>query len=216
MPDLAQLFENNRNWSRRQIDADSEYFKRLSAQQAPKLLWIGCADSRVPANEILGLAPGEVFVHRNLANLVIHTDLNCLSVIQYAVEILAVEHIIVCGHYGCGGIRAASSHAQLGLIDNWLCHIKDTYARHQAELEGIDDATGRTDRLCELNVLAQVQSVCHTTIVQNAWTRGQQLDVHGLIYNLDDGLLHDLAMRISGPDQIETIYRMETSEARQS
>jgi carbonic anhydrase len=208
MPDLKPLFENNRNWSRQQIAADPDFFKRLSALQAPKLLWIGCADSRVPANEILGLAPGEVFVHRNLANLVIHTDLNCLSVIQYAVEVLAVEHIIVCGHYGCGGVRAASSDNQLGLIDNWLRNIKDTYARHKGELELIADATGRTDRLCELNVLAQVESVCHTTIVQNAWTRGQQLDVHGLIYNLEDGLLHDLSMRITGVDQLEAIYRM--------
>jgi carbonic anhydrase len=209
MPDLKPLFENNRNWSRRQIDADPDFFKRLSEQQAPKLLWIGCADSRVPANEILGLAPGEVFVHRNLANLVIHTDLNCLSVLQYAVEVLAVEHIIVCGHYGCGGIRAACANTQWGLIDNWLRHIKDTYSRHQGELEGIGDATARADRLCELNVLAQVESVCHTTIVQNAWTRGQQLGVHGLIYDLDDGLLHDLAMKITGADQLERIYRME-------
>lgn len=208
MPDLEPLFENNRNWSRRQIDADPDFFKRLSAQQAPKLLWIGCADSRVPANEILGLAPGEVFVHRNVANLVISTDLNCLSVIQYAVEILAVEHIIVCGHYGCGGIRAASSGTQLGLIDNWLRGIKDTYIRHKDELESIADDSRRANRLCELNVLAQVESVCHTTIVQNAWTRGQHLDVHGLIYNLEDGLLHDLSMRITGKDQLESIYRM--------
>ena len=208
MPDLEPLFANNRNWSRRQIASDPDFFKRLSAQQAPKLLWIGCADSRVPANEILGLAPGEVFVHRNLANLVIPTDLNCLSVIQYAVEVLAVEHIIVCGHYGCGGIGAACSPTQLGLIDNWLRGIKDTYIRHKDELERIADDTGRANRLCELNVLAQVESVCHTTIVQNAWTRGQQLDVHGLVYKLDDGLLHDLAMRISRKDQLESIYRM--------
>ena len=208
MPDLEPLFANNRNWSRRQIASDPDFFKRLSAQQAPKLLWIGCADSRVPANEILGLAPGEVFVHRNLANLVIPTDLNCLSVIQYAVEVLAVEHIIVCGHYGCGGIGAACSPTHLGLIDNWLRGIKDTYIRHKDELERIADDTGRANRLCELNVLAQVESVCHTTIVQNAWTRGQQLDVHGLVYKLDDGLLHDLAMRISRKDQLESIYRM--------
>ena len=208
MPDLAQLFENNRLWSRRLIDADPDFFIRLSALQAPKLLWIGCADSRVPANEILGLAPGEVFVHRNVANLVIHTDLNCLSVIQYAVEVLTVEHIIVCGHYGCGGILAASANTQLGLIDNWLRHIKDTYARHKDELAMIADATRRADRLCELNVLAQVESVCHTTIVQNAWIKGQQLDVHGLIYKLEDGLLHDLSMRITGVDQLEAIYRM--------
>ncbi len=208
MPDLKPLFENNRNWSRQQIASDPDYFKRLSEQQAPKLLWIGCADSRVPANEILGLAPGEVFVHRNVANLVISTDLNCLSVIQYAVEVLAVEHIIVCGHYGCGGIRAASSGKQFGLIDNWLRVIKDTYIRHKEELEKIADDTGRANRLCELNILAQVESVCHTTIVQNAWTRGQELEVHGLVYNLEDGLLRDLAMRITGKDQLESIYRM--------
>ena len=209
MPDLEELFENNRNWSRRIRETAPDFFNRLAALQSPKFLWIGCSDSRVSANEILGLAPGEVFVHRNVANLVIHTDLNCLSVIEYAVEVLRVEHIIVCGHYGCGGVRAACEHTQLGLIDNWLHNIKETYARHQRELESIDDAAGRTDRLCELNVLAQVQSVCHTTIVQNVWTRGGQLAVHGLIYRLNDGLLHDLAVRITSVGQLEAIFRME-------
>ncbi len=209
MPDLEELFENNRNWSRRIRESDPDFFHRLSSLQAPKFLWIGCSDSRVSANEILGLAPGEVFVHRNVANLVLHTDLNCLSVIQYAVEVLKVEHIIVCGHYGCGGVHAACGHTQLGLIDNWLRNIKDTYARHKKELEQLDNTAGRADRLCELNVLAQVQSVCHTTIVQNAWTGGRQLAVHGLIYRLSDGLLHDLAVRITAADQLETIYRME-------
>lgn len=209
MPDLEELFENNRNWSRRTRETDPDFFHRLSSLQTPKFLWIGCSDSRVSANEILGLAPGEVFVHRNVANLVIHSDLNCLSVIQYAVEVLRVEHIIVCGHYGCGGVRAACGHTQLGLIDNWLRNIKETYARRQRELDSIDDEVARTDRLCELNVLAQVQSVCHTTIVQNVWTKGRQLAVHGLIYRLSDGLLHDLAMRITSAAQLEAIFRME-------
>lgn len=209
MPDLEELFENNRNWSRRTRETDPDFFHRLSSLQTPKFLWIGCSDSRVSANEILGLAPGEVFVHRNVANLVIHSDLNCLSVIQYAVEVLRVEHIIVCGHYGCGGVRAACGHTQLGLIDNWLRNIKETYARRQRELDSIDDEVARTDRLCELNVLAQVQSVCHTTIVQNVWTKGRQLAVHGLIYRLSDGLLHDLAVRITSAAQLEAIFRME-------
>ena len=208
MPDLENLFKNNRDWTRAQIESDPDFFNRLSEQQAPKLLWIGCSDSRVPANQILGLAPGEVFVHRNVANLVVNTDMNCLSVIQFAVEILKVEDIILCGHYGCGGVRAAFGHEQLGLIDNWLRNIKDTYSRHKAELESLDDDEARVDRLCELNVLAQVYSVCHTTIVQNAWSRGQSLAVHGLIYKLSDGLLHDLAMRIGAPDQLQDIYRM--------
>jgi carbonic anhydrase len=208
MPDLEELFENNREWSRRIREADPGFFQRLTSLQAPKFLWLGCSDSRVSANEILGLVPGEVFVHRNVANLVIHTDLNCLSVIQFAVEVLRVEHIIVCGHYGCGGVVAACGKAQLGLIDNWLRNIKDTYARHQKELESIADPAGRVDRLCELNVLAQVQSVCHTTIVQNAWASGRQLAVHGLIYRLNDGLLHDLAVRITSAEQLERIYRM--------
>ncbi|MCX6626039.1 MAG: carbonate dehydratase [Candidatus Solibacter sp.] len=208
MPHLEELFENNRNWSRRIRETDPDFFNRLSSLQAPKFLWIGCSDSRVPANEILGLAPGEVFVHRNVANLVIHTDLNCLSVIQYAVEVLGVEHIIVCGHYACGGVSAACGNTQLGLIDNWLRNIKDTYARHQKELDALHDAP-RIDRLCELSVLAQVQSVCHTTIVQNAWTKGRQLAVHGLIYRLSDGLLHDLAVRITGADQLQTVFRMD-------
>ena len=211
--DLEKLFENNRNWSRRQIEADPDFFNRLSAIQSPKLLWIGCSDSRVPANQILDLAPGEVFVHRNVANLVLHSDMNCLSVLQFAVEILKVEHIILCGHYGCGGVRAACGHAQLGLIDNWLRNIKDLYVRHKEELEKLDEGEARIDRLCELNVLAQVESACHTTIVQNAWANGQQLAVHGFIYRLHDGLLHDLAVRISGPDQLQGIYRMESRSA---
>ena len=208
MPHLNALFENNRKWSRRMREADPDFFNRLTSLQAPKYLWIGCSDSRVPANEIVGLAPGEIFVHRNVANLVIHSDLNCLSVIQFAVEVLKVEHIMVCGHYGCGGVRAAMGHTQFGLIDNWLRNIKDVYEGHREELEGIAAIEERTDRLCELNVLAQVRAVCHTTIVQNAWAAGRPLAVHGLIYRLSDGLLHDLAVRISNTAEVEPIYRM--------
>jgi carbonic anhydrase len=208
MQKIEQLFENNRTWAREQTDADPQFFSRLITLQSPKLLWIGCADSRVPANEILGLAPGEVFVHRNVANLVVHSDMNCLSVIQYAVEVLKVEHIILCGHYGCGGVRAAYGHKQLGLIDNWLRNIKDTYARHQEELEKILDDDLREDRLCELNVLTQVENICHTTILQNAWAQDRQVEVHGFIYRLQDGLLHDLAFSITGPDQLQDIFRM--------
>ena len=208
MTELDELFENNRNWARRQVEADPEFFNRLSRLQAPKLLWIGCSDSRVPANQILGLAPGEIFVHRNVGNLVINTDMNCLSVIQYAVDVLGVEHIIICGHYGCGGVRAACDTRQLGLIDNWLRNIKDTYAHHKGELEKIKDREVRMDKLCELNVLAQVDSACHTTIIQNAWARGQKLAVHGLVYRLSDGLLHDLSVRVDGKEQLQKIYRM--------
>jgi len=208
MQDINKLIKNNHDWSQRQLKADPDYFNRLSSLQAPKYLWIGCSDSRVPANQIMGLAPGEVFVHRNVGNLVLNNDLNCLSVIQYAVEVLKVEHIIVCGHYGCGGVRAACGHEQLGLIDNWLRNIKDTYARHKNELSKLQN-DARPDRLCELNVLAQVQSVCHTSIVQNAWARGQELAVHGFVYRLTDGLLHDLAISITGAAQLEKIYRME-------
>lgn len=208
MADLRQLFENNRSWAAKQLADDPDYFKRLALLQAPKYLWIGCSDSRVPANQILGLAPGEVFVHRNVANLVINSDMNCLAVLQFAVEVLKVKHIIVCGHYGCGGVRAACENQQLGLIDNWLRHIKDNYARHKAELEKITDPAARTNRLCELNVLAQVYSTCHTTIVQNAWARGQDLSVHGLIFAVEDGLLKDLAVRINSVEQLDELYRM--------
>lgn len=211
MADIEKLFENNRKWSQRQLKNDPDFFDRLTTLQTPKFLWIGCSDSRVPANEILGLASGEVFVHRNVANLVINTDINCLSVIQYAVEVLKIEHIIVCGHYGCGGVRAACGNEQFGLIDNWLRTIKDIYAHNKKELEQIKDETARTDRLCELNVLAQVKNVCHTTIVQNAWARNQELAVHGFIYRLNDGLLHDLlATRITAADQIGKVYRFES------
>lgn len=209
LQDIERLFRNNQNWSQQMLEADPNFFKRLAAQQSPQYLWIGCSDSRVPANQILGLAPGEVFVHRNVANLVLHTDLNCLSVIQYAVDVLKVRHIIVCGHYGCGGIRAACGNEQFGLIDNWLREIKETYTFNKTELEHINDISMRADRLCELNVLAQVRNVCRTTIIQNAWTQGQQLAIHGFIYSLENGLLNDLALTITNAKQIEAVFEMK-------
>lgn len=209
MAELQKLFDYNKSWAAAQIADDPDYFRRLASGQAPKYLWIGCSDSRVPANQILGLSPGEVFVHRNVANLVIHTDISCLSVIQYAVEVLKIQHIIVCGHYGCGGVHAACGSQQFGLIDNWLRNIKDIYMQNRGELDLIADPHVRADRMCELNVIEQVKNVCHTTIVQNAWAFGQSLSVHGLIYGLHDGLLRDLAVRIDSPDALEAIYRTE-------
>ena len=191
---LNELLENNRAWAKRVLAEDPEFFARLARQQSPQYLWIGCSDSRVPANQIVGLLPGELFVHRNIANLVVHTDLNCLSVMQFAVDVLKVRHIIVCGHYGCGGVRAAQEGARLGLIDNWLRAIGDIYDRHRAT---IGQAANPTDRLCELNVTEQVQNVARTTIVQDAWRRGQDLQLHGWIYGLKDGLLTDLGVRLS-------------------
>jgi len=205
---LPQLFANNARWVAARTAQDPDFFDRLARQQTPAYLWIGCADSRVPANEIIGLDPGEVFVHRNIANVVVHTDLNCLSVLQYAVEVLKVQHVIVCGHYGCGGVLAAMRDQPYGLIDNWLRNIKDVYTRHAAELDAIGDETVRGDRLCELNVAHQVANVCHTTIVQGAWHRGQPLAVHGWIYSLQDGLLRDLDLTIEATDQLPALYRM--------
>lgn len=212
MAELTRLFANNRRWAADMRLADPQYFDRLSEQQSPKYLWIGCSDSRVPANQILGLQPGEIFVHRNVANLVVNTDMSCLSVMQFAVEVLKIEHIIVCGHYGCGGVHAACGGKQYGLIDNWLRNIKDIYVRHRAELDAIADDKQRGDRMCELNVVEQVKNVCHTTIVQNAWAEGRPLFVHGLIYSLRDGLLRDLAVRIASSEQLDDIYRMATAE----
>lgn len=204
---LKHLFDNNRDWAARMIARDPAFFETLSAQQKPEYLWIGCADSRVPANEIIGLLPGEIFVHRNIANLVVHTDLNCLSVIQYAVDVLQVQHIIVCGHYGCGGVGAAMQHEEFGLIDNWLRHLKDIYLKHGDELTSLTEE-GRFNRFCELNVIEQVYNVCHTTIVQDAWQRGQSLSVHGWIYGLHDGHLKDLEVCVTGRDEIDVLYRM--------
>jgi carbonic anhydrase len=189
---LGQLLENNRAWARGMLAEDPEYFSRLARQQSPQYLWIGCSDSRVPANQITGLAPGEVFVHRNIANVVVHTDLNCLSVIQFAVDILKVRHIILCGHYGCSGVHAAMTRHRLGLSENWLRHVQDVAARHERELSAIAGEDARHQRLCELNVVEQVQNVSQCTAVQDAWGRRQPLAVHGWIYDLQDGLLRDL------------------------
>jgi carbonic anhydrase len=205
---LSRLLDNNRRWAADITARDPQFFRTLSRQQAPKYLWIGCADSRVPANDIVGLLPGELFVHRNVANVVTHTDLNCLSVIQYAIDVLKVEHIIVCGHYGCGGVQAAMTNTEHGLIDNWLRTIKDVYQRHREQLEAITDETKRVNLLCELNVSQQAANVCHTTIVQNAWRRGHHVSVHGVIYSLDNGILRDLGVRIATASQIEPIYRV--------
>jgi len=194
---LKHLFANNRDWAAKMTRQDPEFFSRLSSQQAPQYLWIGCADSRVPANEIVGLAPGELFVHRNVANIVVHADLNCLSVLQFAVEVLKVEHIIVCSHYGCGGVRAALRDDRLGLVDNWLRHVQDVRWKHQAELDSLPTEEQRHDRLCEMNVVEQVVNVSQTTVVRDAWTRGQSLAVHGWIYDLHDGLLRDLAVSVT-------------------
>lgn len=205
---LKELFDNNRKWAARIKESDPEFFAKLSRQQKPQYLWIGCSDSRVPSNQIVDLMPGEIFVHRNIANVVIHTDLNCLSVIQYAVEVLQVKHIIVCGHYGCGGVQAALAKRSYGLIDTWLRHIKDVYRHYQEILDGITDATEKLNRLCELNVIEQVANVCHTSIVQRAWEAGQELAVHGWIYSIEDGILRDLDVCIAGVCDISEPYKV--------
>jgi carbonic anhydrase len=205
---LPELFEKNRAWARSITARDPQFFESLSAQQSPKYLWIGCADSRVPANEIVGLMPGELFVHRNVANVVVHTDLNCLSVLQFAVDVLEVEHVIVCGHYGCGGVRAAYDRSSLGLIDNWLRHVQDVRDRHDAQLARLDNERARLNRLCELNVIDQVRHVCQTTIMQDAWTRSQRITVHGWIYDVGDGLLRDLRCSVDSADVLADAYAM--------
>ncbi len=211
---LDNLFENNRGWTQETLRKDPTFFEKLSQQQAPEYLWIGCSDSRVPANEIVGLLPGELFVHRNVANAVVHTDMNCQSVIQYAVEYLKVKHIIVCGHYGCGGVKAAMENKRLGLIDNWLRHLRDVYQKHYQALTDIEDETQRWDRLCELNVIEQVQNVCHSTTIQAAWDRGQSLSVHGWIYRIQDGLLRDLKVSVNHQGEISELYRIATASKR--
>lgn len=203
---LQDLFAQNRAWARDITSREPDFFLKLSAQQSPRYLWVGCSDSRVPANEIVGLAPGELFVHRNVANVVVHTDLNCLSVLQFAVDVLRVGHIIVCGHYGCGGIQAAYRRNSLGLIDNWLRHVQDVHDRH-ADLIGRETAEERAmDRLCELNVIEQARNVCQTTVVRDAWLRGQQLSVHSWIYSLRDGLLRNLNFLASTVDGVADEY----------
>jgi carbonic anhydrase len=209
MERLQHLLDNNRAWADAMSRTRPGFFTTLARQQAPRYLWIGCADSRVPANEIVGLLPGEMFVHRNVANLVLPSDLNCLSVLQFAVEVLKVEHVIVCGHYGCGGVRAALDNAPHGLIDNWIRPIKDVAHRNGAELDALASNDSRFDRLCELNVADQVASVAHTTIVQDAWRRGQTLSVRGWIYRIDDGLIHDLDVGLDSLADVPSAYRID-------
>jgi carbonic anhydrase len=201
MKDLTRLLDQNRVWAENIKASDPEFFQSLAKQQSPRFLWIGCSDSRVPATQLVGMVPGEMFVHRNVANVVVHTDFNCLSVMQYAVDVLKVEHIIICGHHGCGGVKAAMDNMQLGLIDNWLRHVQDVLHDNREVLAKIDDEDQRLDRLCELNVIEQVLNVGRTTIVRNAWQRGQELVVHGWIYGLQDGLLRDLGVTIDSADE---------------
>ncbi|MBT3879111.1 MAG: carbonate dehydratase [Candidatus Scalindua sp.] len=206
---LRHLFDDNKEWARKIKETDPDFFLKLSNQQTPEYLWIGCSDSRVPANQLVDKLPGEIFVHRNIANVVVHTDLNCLSVIQFAVEVLKVKHIIVCGHYGCGGIKASMDNLEHGLIDNWLCHIKDVYHYHQTRINSLVSDDGKFNLLCELNVVEQVSNVCHTTIVQNAWKSGQELAVHGWIYAIETGLLKDLDVCITNKNEISRIHQIK-------
>ena len=206
MRSLSHLIENNRAWSERLRRSDPEFFARLSKQQRPRYLWIGCADSRVPANDIVGLLPGELFVHRNIANVVVHTDLNCLSVLQFAVDVLNIEHIIVCGHYGCSGVSAALQNQRVGLADNWLRHVQDVHSKHDARVAVMPDTPQRVDRLCELNVIEQVANVCQTTIVQDAWEHGKELAVHGWVYGLKDGLVRDLGSTVTKLGEAASAY----------
>lgn len=200
---LSNLLENNYRWATGISESNSDFFSKLVEQQAPEYLWIGCSDSRVPANEIVGLLPGELFVHRNVANLVIHTDMNCLSVLQYAVDFLKIKHVIVTGHYGCGGIKVAMETKTHGLVDNWLRHVRDTYRRYQEQLDKIEDRPERLNRLCELNVVEQVFNVGNTTIIQDAWNRGQDITIHGWIYDIANGLAKDLGVSISSRQELD-------------
>ena len=212
--DLHELIRRNHAWSERVRAEDPEFFARLSKQQAPEYLWIGCSDSRVPANQIIDLAPGEVFVHRNVANVVVHTDLNCLSVVQFAVDVLKVKHILVVGHYGCGGVYAGLTKLRLGLVDNWIRHVTDVAERHAGCLEQAGGLELQHDRLCELNALEQVVNLCHTTIVQDAWARGQELTVHGWVYSLKDGRVHHLGMDIDSPECLADRYEPALARIR--
>jgi carbonic anhydrase len=206
MTELRELLERNKAWAERVRAEDPGFFKQLSTQQAPKYLWIGCSDSRVPANQIMGLAPGEVFVHRNIANVVVHTDLNCLSVIQFAVDLLKVEHILVVGHYGCSGVHASMTGTRVGLADNWLRHVGDVANKHAALLQGVELESLRHARLCELNVIEQVENLCQTTILEDAWARGQEVSVHGWVYSLLDGRVRELGMDVSSSHQLGPVY----------
>ena len=205
MTDLDELLRNNRDWAERVRREDPQFFERLSQQQAPKYLWIGCSDSRVPANQIMGLAPGEVFVHRNIANVMVHTDLNCMSVIQFAVDVLRIEHILVVGHYGCGGVHAALTGTRVGLADNWIRHVGDVAQKHASMLDSLAPDL-RDDRLCELNAIEQAENVCLTTVVRDAWARGQRLSVHGWVYSLLDGRVRELGMDVDSAEQLQPAY----------
>ncbi|KAF3981193.1 MAG: carbonate dehydratase [Methylococcales symbiont of Hymedesmia sp. n. MRB-2018] len=209
---LKKLYENNIEWAKRINQERPTFFSDLSKQQSPDYLWIGCSDSRVVSEQLVGLQPGELFVHRNIANVVVPTDLNCLSVIQYAVEILKVKHIIVCGHYGCGGVLASMQSIEHGLIDNWLCHIKNVHQKHQHELQEYSDETERLDRLCELNVIEQVKNICHTTVVQRAWRNSKEISVHGCIYTLETGILKDLNVRYSQMQDLNDIFQLRKAK----
>jgi carbonic anhydrase len=213
MKTLKRLFDNNRAWAKAISEREPEFFRTLARQQSPEYLWIGCSDSRVPATQLVALSPGDMFVHRNVANLVVHTDLNCLSVMQFAVDALQVKHVIVCGHYGCGGVKAAFENARLGLIDNWLRHVQDVAEKHAEALSRAADDSVRLRLLCELNAREQVLNVCRTTIVQAAWERGQELSVHGWIYGIEDGLLRDLGVCVTGPEDFAAIASGENAVA---
>lgn len=203
-----KIIDGNKNWVKSKIDSDPQYFERLAEGQAPPLLWIGCSDSRVPANEVIGAQPGEVFVHRNIANMVIHSDMNMLSVLDYAVNVLKVEHVIVCGHYGCGGVKAAMGNSSIGLIDNWIRHIKDVYRHHHNYLNSIIDEKERFDAFVELNVKENVLDLAKTSIVQGAWKNGQNLNLHGWVYRLNNGLVKDLEVNLSGNEDLDTVYQL--------
>ena len=209
MPDFNNLFINNRNWADRIEREQPGFYKQLSEQQAPEYLWIGCSDSRVPANEIVGLLPGELFVHRNVANLVLHSDMNCLSVLQYAIDILKVKHILVVGHYGCGGVKAAMGNSSIGIIDNWIRHIKDVYRFHQKELDAIENEKERFNKFVEINVKEQVLDLAKTSIVQNAWNSGQELTLHGWVYGLNDGYVTDLGVNFSCDKDLDDVYQLK-------
>jgi carbonic anhydrase len=202
MPPLHQLFDNNRRWAESQLARDPQFFKRLTGQQSPRYLWIGCSDSRVPANEIIGLPPGDVFVHRNIANVVVHSDLNCLSVLQFAIDVLKVSDVIICGHYGCSGVRAALAGERVGLADDWLMHVRDVGRQHRKLIEAQPSPEEKLNRLAEVNVLSQLANVCRTTVVRDAWSRGQQLTIHGWIYGVHDGLLRDLGVEVSSREEL--------------